>query len=283
MFKHILFPVDFSERSRVLRPAVAWITRKFNASLTLLHAVQMPILAGGVEAYPPPIDIEALLGDHRQLLENFWKEAESTPAEFVVLHGEPATLITDFARQRGVDLITMSTHGYGLFRRLLLGSVAAKVLHDARCAVWTAAHVEDNADAVRSEWKRMLCAVDDDEDSVALIRYAADLARHCDATLLLVHALTGSQRAVAENQDEHAKQIRAAAQEEIRSRTQKAGVDVPIEIGEGSVAEVVRRAAEKFQADLVITGRGHSPGRLGRLRSNAYAIIRDSPCPVLSV
>ena len=45
--------------------------------------------------------------------------------------GEPAREIVDFAAANQVDLVMMPTHGYGPFRQLLLGSVAAKVLHDA--------------------------------------------------------------------------------------------------------------------------------------------------------
>ena len=42
--------------------------------------------------------------------------------------------------------------------------------------------------------------------------------------------------------------------------------------------DIVRR-----KADLLITGRGHSTGTFSRMWSHLYAIIRDSPCPVLSI
>jgi len=46
---------------------------------------------------------------------------------------------------------------------------------------------------------------------------------------------------------------------------------------------VVCRTAERVQADLLVIGRGSAAGIFGRLRTNAYAIIRQSPCPVVSV
>jgi nucleotide-binding universal stress UspA family protein len=49
------------------------------------------------------------------------------------------------------------------------------------------------------------------------------------------------------------------------------------------VAPAVRETAYRIQADLVIIGRGHRAGVMGRLRTNAYGIIRESPCPVLAV
>jgi nucleotide-binding universal stress UspA family protein len=45
--------------------------------------------------------------------------------------------------------------------------------------------------------------------------------------------------------------------------------------------QVVQHEAQRCAADLVIIGRTHS--RLGAIRSNAYEIIRQSPCPVISV
>jgi len=45
----------------------------------------------------------------------------------------------------------------------------------------------------------------------------------------------------------------------------------------------VRAAAEHHDADLVLIGRNTLQARLGQLRTNAYAILRNAPCPVLSV
>jgi nucleotide-binding universal stress UspA family protein len=45
----------------------------------------------------------------------------------------------------------------------------------------------------------------------------------------------------------------------------------------------VREYALRTQADLVVIGRGHTQRALGRLRTHAYSILRNSPCPVLSI
>jgi hypothetical protein len=45
----------------------------------------------------------------------------------------------------------------------------------------------------------------------------------------------------------------------------------------------VRDLGQRHSADLVLVGRGKIQKHFGRLRSNAYAIVRDAPCPVISV
>ncbi len=52
---------------------------------------------------------------------------------------------------------------------------------------------------------------------------------------------------------------------------------------DGSIAQVMRKAAVRQSADLMVIGRGHANAPLSRLRSNAHAIIRNASCPVLSV
>jgi len=51
----------------------------------------------------------------------------------------------------------------------------------------------------------------------------------------------------------------------------------------GDVAPVVRRAAEENQADLVVIGRGVLQELFGRMRTHVYSVIREAPCPVISV
>jgi hypothetical protein len=51
----------------------------------------------------------------------------------------------------------------------------------------------------------------------------------------------------------------------------------------GRVGRAVHQAAIGHNADLVVIGRGVIQKKLGRLRSDAYSIIRDAPCPVISI
>jgi hypothetical protein len=78
----------------------------------------------------------------------------------VIEEGDPAHAIVDYAHKRKIDLIMMPTHGYGPFRQFLTGSVTAKVLHDARCPVWTSAHSERTSPRAAAEYRNILCAVD---------------------------------------------------------------------------------------------------------------------------
>ena len=63
----------------------------------------------------------------------------------------------------------------------------------------------------------------------------------------------------------------------------RAGVNAPACVTLGDVAGAVREEAIRHAADLVVIGRGSIHERLGRLRTHAYGIIRQAPCPVISV
>jgi hypothetical protein len=72
-----------------------------------------------------------------------------------------------------------------------------------------------------------------------------------------------------------------AARGRIAKRQQEAGTNLEICLMGGSVDRVVHRAAIGHDADLIIIGRGTLQKLLGRLRSAAYSIIREAPCPVI--
>ena len=77
--------------------------------------------------------------------------------------------------------------------------------------------------------------------------------------------------------------LRDRANESIAGMQKEAGTAFEVCIGGGSIVDVVRQAAVSHKADLVLIGRGALPHFAGRLRSHAYAIIRDMPCPVISI
>lgn len=284
-FKHILFPVDFSERCRAIRPFVMSMARQFNSKLTLLHVIEIPIAWYGDGTYPIPFDVPSVAEDARKQLDTFFDSPDpSVEIEKSVAQGDPGYSIASFSEKHGIDLIMMPTHGYGTFRRLLLGSVTAKVLHDADCNVWTSAHTEDPNLAARLHCKSMMCAIDIAPESVGLIRYANDLAHQYSAKLRLVHAVSTTETFPESYLDTDFRRfLFQVNRDEITKLQREAGANLDVCIEGGGVSTIVREAALHHDADLIVIGRGRLHQTFGRLRTNCYAIIRDSPCPVLSV
>jgi nucleotide-binding universal stress UspA family protein len=285
MVGHILFPVDFSARSKAMKPFVVSMAKELKAKVTLLNVIHIPGgWYGGIEGvYPFAFDIDAMVAEGRKQLAEFFGHPEGLTKETEVCQGDPAAAIAAFAEKHGVGLIMMPTHGYGKFRSLLLGSVTAKVLHDAKCPVLTEAHTEDPRLPSSEPIRSVICAVDLNPESVGLICYANRLARGFGAEFRLIHAvprLEGDAARFDYADFRHA--LIDQARSEIQKLQEGAGTAVEVAVHAGKASEVVCEAARKHNADLLVIGRGRLHGALGRLRTNAYSIIRESPCPVLS-
>jgi nucleotide-binding universal stress UspA family protein len=291
-FHHILFPVDFSERCRAVRPFVKSLAQKFNAKITLMHTLGVPRgFYGGVDAsYPIVVDWDAMKDDAIDHMNRFLCEGNGTDGTFsqevraVAVVGEAATEIVDLAVAEGVDLIMMPTHGYGPFRTMLLGSVTAKVLHDCDCPVWTAAHTDAPALPEHVKCDNVMCAVDTTPEAVRIMKSAAELAANLHARLRVVHAVPPVDHTpMTRFEDVFRADIMRIGRESVMQLQAEAGTNLELCMEMGPVSKVVRAAAFHHEADLVIIGHGKVHEALGRLRTNAYTIIRDAPCPVLSL
>jgi nucleotide-binding universal stress UspA family protein len=284
--KTILSPVDFSKRCNAAASHVAALARQFQAKLTVVHVLQNspPWYAGLVPTeLETPVDTTDLVKQAQIALDEYLQhEFQDLPqVERVVEIGDPATIISEFARSQHTDLIMMPTHGYGPFRRLLLGSVTAKVLHDAECPVWTDVHEEMSSS--RAGCHSVLCAVDTRSEAVSSIRWAAELANSYGAQLTLLHAIPALAGPTPVSDERFRRHLAAHARAYVDDLRQEAGVDAVVCIEGGKIAETVRNAAMQYAADVVVVGQGCMHETLGRLRSKSYEIIRDSPCPVVRV
>lgn len=273
----ILFPIDFSERCTMAARMVEAFARHFHAQLTLLHVVE-PIMYTDL-----PLDVTSIAEE--QLANYLYDHFDHCAVERVLLNGDASHKIVDFAHAGHFDLIMLPTHGYGRFRRFILGSVAAKVLHDARCPVWTGAHMEHvPADADHVRFKNVVCAIDLGKQSCAALRWAGMFANEFGARLTIVHAIPTAKDHpnVYGDQDWKQELIRLATAK-IEALQDSAEVDGAISIIPDEVPYAVSTTALHNDADLLVIGRGIENGMMGRLRTNAYSIIRQSPCPVVSV
>lgn len=287
MIKHILFPVDFSERMRTTAPFVAAMAKQFGAEVTLITAM-LPFWEPTEGLLVPAESYRLDLAQLELALQARLEGALVPELAGITVHrnaqlGDPAQTITQFARSEGVDLIMMPTRGYGRFRAFLLGSVASKVLHDAECPVWTAAHTDESS-AVKPQIRTVLCAVDGTPKGVPVMQWAEQFARKANAQLRIIHAIPGVE-AWPDRQLNHEFEefVQQRAKETLDRQMQAESLQAPVCVAVGDIAHVVREEAIKHNADLVVIGRGMLDETLGRLRTNAYSIIRNSPCPVLSV
>jgi len=284
-FQRILFPIDFSARCRAVVPAVQAMVQRFGSELTVMHVVDLPSAGIGppeAAAWATLIGADRLRQQGQIALEKFiHREFSSMLVKAESAEGDAATVIGDYARENGIQLIMMPTSGWGAFRRLLLGSVTTKVLHDTNVPLWTGVHEEEIAGHSAASWKRVLCALDDHPRELAALEWAAQFACEQKLELRLVHAVRGPED--CEGNPSFQAFLFDTARERIEKLQNQAGTNFEVCFQLGEPGRVVHQAAYGFSADLIVIGRGLIQKPFGRLRSSGYEIIREAPCPVISV
>lgn len=287
-FKRILFPVDFSSKCRAAVPSVKAMASRFGSEIVAMHVVDLPpALFGSPEAagWTAVINSQELRRSAQVALDAFIaQEFPGTEVTAKIAEGDAANQIVDFAGSDPGTLIMMPTHGYGPLRSLLLGSVTAKVLHDTHCPVWTGVHSEEITSHTPDTWRRMLCALDADDKDLPVLQWASQFACEQRAELRLVHAVPGTNAPVIEENVPRAyKFLFDVAREQLAKMQERAGTKLELCLLGGQAGHVVHAAAVGHDVDLIVIGRGVLQESFGRLRSRAYAIIREAPCPVISI
>jgi nucleotide-binding universal stress UspA family protein len=131
--------LDFSEDSRLAMQEAAELTRRLDGQLELLHVHPLPPPTVAIEALPASANLlETVLRELRDTMAPWEEEAAriaGRPVRSTVTPGSPADEIVRFARERTTDVVVLGTHGRAGLARLLLGSVAERVVREAPCAV----------------------------------------------------------------------------------------------------------------------------------------------------
>ena len=136
--QHILIPTDFSEYADYALDYALELTQKLQARLTLLHVLYLsPLTVGEV----PPSVFNQILQDMQnwaqQQMQETLERVKQTGiySESAIVEGAPFQMIINTAKDKGVDLIVMGTHGRTGLTHVLIGSVAEKVVRLAPCPV----------------------------------------------------------------------------------------------------------------------------------------------------
>lgn len=287
MARKILCPIDFSPGSQQALRAAVRLSLDGDTELIVAHALYLSPLAFAGESPFSTSVLDGMIANEESALAAAVRDAKDLGAPRVTemfLQGPPWERICAVAEaDRDVDLIVMGTEGRTGLRRLLLGSVAEKVVRHAPCSVL----------AVRgrngtSAFHRILCPIDFSEASRAAVHQAARLAQPNGLGITLLHVLDLPVRyagdpnvaGFVEDLDRQGARHLNEWAAELRTRT-SAPVEARTRIGSPG-PQTLSMLDSESTFDLVVVGsHGRTGVRRALLGSVAERIVRHAPCPVL--
>lgn len=141
MYQKVLVPLDGSELAEcALQEVIKLSQAGAVGEVILLRVVEIEVYTVP-QGYAKGIDLAGLRKAHSAEAEKYLEgrrsrlQSEGLNATIAILEGRPAEAIIGFTKSQPVDLIVIGTHGYTGMKRLMFGSVALRVLHDANVPV----------------------------------------------------------------------------------------------------------------------------------------------------
>jgi nucleotide-binding universal stress UspA family protein len=288
----ILCATDFSDCSvAAVRYGIA-LANELNAFLYVCHVVDVPFAGMYGEANPDPVQLERRsMAYARDQMEELIGDAE-LKWESVVTIGHTADEIARIAGEKRVGLVVSGTHGRAGIKRFLLGSVTERLMRVVACPLMVIRGAEGGDNKSRFRLKRILVGCDFSPFSGLAVQHAVNLAQEFEAELHLVHVLEWSEyKDVIRTRQEVLEDIRSDVAVQMREKLEQM---VPAEarnwcrpvitLVAGRPDEELVKYALVNDIDLISVGvRGRGLVETLFVGSNTDRLVRQSPCPVLSV
>lgn len=282
-YNRILVPLDGSAIAERALPYAKYIAKQHKSELVLLT-----ICAAGSER------INGLSKAYLELKAGELK-SEGVEASMAIAHGSVANKIVGFGAKNNIDLIAISSHGYSGIKRLVIGSVAQKVIGSTNLPVLLIR--SGDTEMTKFGCRKILLPLDGSFFSEMAIPYAEEMARGTGADIVLL-AVSESPEvpsdrspAIEPSWEEYRDALAVETQQQaraylnrVKSEMESRGVNATLHIVSGGVAESICDFAGCEDIDL-ITMATHGRTGVSRLVFGSVARrIADESCqPVLLV
>lgn len=278
----ILVPVDFSPGSEDAVRYAAALAADQGSEIHLLHVLPRPEF--GFAMIEPDLAGLSAKRSHAAMAElsRLPLPRRVTPVRSVA-EGEAAPQIIEYAHRHNIDAVVMPTRGRGRVERLLLiGSVTMKVLHAFERPVITSVHF--GAASPDRPVSHVLCAVDLGPATERVVCAAHHVAARFGARLSIAHAAAVFGHAAGEAYDDAQREaVIHHLKQRLEELTKRLFVKAETFVEPDQPPRAVSSLALRLGADMVVLGRGAADDLIGRLRADAYDIIRLCHCPAMSV
>src|SRR6185436_3433466 len=190
VINHILVPLEGSALAECVLPHITAIAPVTNARVTLLHVLQQPQNGRGNPAVDP-VEWHLQKQNSEKYLEQIVNQLNSAGilgVESIILEGNPANSVIDFARNNNVDLIALSTHGNSGLSGWNVSSVVQKILlRSYKSTLLVRAYLPSATTKIR--YKRLFVGMDCSPRSEFVLPFAISLAQFHKSQIILECAI----------------------------------------------------------------------------------------------
>lgn len=289
-FKRIVVPTDFSETSETAVKLAVEVGVYYQSNLDVVNVVDATVYA--YAGYPFASLSKELMTSAEAALQRLKLPAgaESLQVNRFILSGTVATEIAEHANRHKADLIVVGTHGRGVVGRFLLGSVADRVLHEAKVPVLITKAPAGKIKHPKKKTKpfrKVLFPTDFSDTANKALKRAIAITEDMDAELYVLHIVDDTlisthvpeeRKMILTELRRHAlDQMRATLPSELMANFETIGA-----VRRGEPGKQISAYAESMGCDLIVMG---SHGRTGvervLLGSIADKVVRRAKCAVL--
>jgi nucleotide-binding universal stress UspA family protein len=294
-FKNILCATDFSEFSNLTANYGVALAREFEAKLIISHVIDLSSVAiYGEFQMDPAGQQNRIMEDAAQQLEELIGD-QPVAWESLITVGKPADEISRAVEEKNIDLVIAATRGRSRFKSLILGSVTERLMRTLTCpllVVRSPAHEFVSPSDKEVRLQKILVGCDFSPDSGHAFDYGLSLAQEFQAELHLANVI---EPPAQPNLIREEMMVSGEAQNDYHDMLiQKLKDMVPGEaanwctpqtsIMEGQPYDELIKYANTRDIDMIVLGvRGHGLVKSLFLGSTTDRVIRNAPCPVLSV
>ena len=277
--KRILCPIDFSKHSAAALRAAGGVAKAFGSEVIVLHAqrLEAPVYFTVAQAQALKAQLRRSTHAARKYVSGFAENnlAAGVRHSVMLVEDAPVSAVLRALRDSRAALLVMGTHGRSGLERIRLGSVTESVLRQVKVPVLTVGPRIKPAASLGSV-RRVLCPVNYSALARAAFEHAVALAEKTQAELIVTHALEND---LGTDESDSHRQLCDWVPAEVRNRCAVKEV-----VKRGSPVEQIVAEARSSHADIIVVG-AHPRSFLGTILfgSTTELVIRNAPCPVLSV
>lgn len=294
-FRNILCATDFSAYADVVLAYGVGMAQRFEANLNICHVVDLPTVSAYGEAVFDPIEYQQrFMETARAEIDRLLGDARVNYQPLVTI-GNTTDEISRLAKEYIADLVITATHGRSGLKRFFLGSVTERLMRILPCPMLVLRGSEEFTDVSAPQkfpFSKILVGCDFSEDSNLALDYSLSMAQEFESELHLVHVVEPSGyrdlfKLPQESGEKFKEELYDMIKEKLNSLVPEDALNwikLQTTLLVGKPYSELIRYAEINDIDMISLGiRGHGMVEELLVGSTTDRVIRQSPCPVLSV